>query len=59
MQDGPRSLGEVPGMTRKLPKKDVVIIGFDWTGAIHELTDEGLHVIAIEAVSWTPAPTLW
>ena len=23
MQDGPGSLGEVPGMTRKLPKKDV------------------------------------
>ena len=37
-------------VARRLPKKDVVIIGLGWTGAImaHELTDEGLDVIAIE-----------
>lgn len=31
------------------PRKDVVIIGLGWTGAImaSELTDEGLDVIAI------------
>ena len=30
-------------MARRLPKKDVVIIGLGWTGSImaHELTDEG------------------
>ena len=37
-------------MAQKLPKKDVTIIGLGWTGSIlaHELTDEGLDVIAIE-----------
>jgi gluconate 2-dehydrogenase alpha chain len=46
-------------MTRKLPKKDVVIIGLGWTGSImaHELTDEGLDVIAIERGPWRDAPT--
>jgi len=46
-------------MVRKLPKKDVVIIGLGWTGAIlaHELTDEGLEVVAIERGPWRDAPT--
>jgi gluconate 2-dehydrogenase alpha chain len=46
-------------MPRKLPKKDVVIIGFGWTGAImaNELTDEGLDVIAFERGPWRDAPT--
>ena len=41
-------------MARKLPKKDVVIIGLGWTGSIlaNELTDEGLDVIAIERGPW-------
>ncbi len=47
---GPRGLdAEKPlrdAMARKLPKKDVVIIGLGWTGSIlaNELTDEGLDV---------------
>jgi gluconate 2-dehydrogenase alpha chain len=46
-------------MARRLPKKDVVIIGFGWTGSImaHELTDEGLDVIAIERGPWRDSPT--
>jgi len=46
-------------MAHKLPKKDVVIIGLGWTGSImaHELTDEGLDVIAIERGPWRDAPT--
>ena len=46
-------------MSRKLPKKDVVIIGLGWTGSImaNELTDEGLDVIAIERGPWRDAPT--
>ena len=46
-------------MTRKLPKKDVVIVGLGWTGSImaHELTDEGLDVVAIERGPWRDAPT--
>jgi gluconate 2-dehydrogenase alpha chain len=41
-------------MTRKLPAKDVVIIGLGWTGSIlaNELTDEGLDVVAIERGPW-------
>ncbi len=41
-------------MTTKLPKTDVVIIGFGWTGAImaQELTDAGLNVLAIERGQW-------
>ena len=37
-------------MAKRLPAKDVVIIGFGWTGAIlgQELTDEGLDVVAID-----------
>ena len=41
-------------MAKKLPAKDVVIIGLGWTGSIlaNELTDEGLDVIAIERGPW-------
>ena len=46
-------------MARKLPHKDVVIVGLGWTGSImaHELTDHGLDVIAIERGPWRDAPT--
>ncbi len=46
-------------MAHRLPKKDVVIIGLGWSGSImaHELTDEGLDVIAIERGPWRDAPT--
>src|SRR6201989_942589 len=46
-------------MAKRLPKKDVVIIGLGWTGSImaNELTDEGLEVIAIERGPWRDAPT--
>jgi gluconate 2-dehydrogenase alpha chain len=46
-------------MSRKLPKKDVVIIGLGWTGSImaNELTDEGLDVIAIERGPWRDTAT--
>lgn len=37
-------------MATKKPKVDVVIVGMGWTGAImaKELTDAGLHVVALE-----------
>ena len=46
-------------MARKLPAKDVVIIGLGWTGSImaYELADAGLDVIAIERGPWRNAPT--
>jgi gluconate 2-dehydrogenase alpha chain len=46
-------------MARRLPRKDVVIIGLGWTGSImaNELTDEGLEVMAIERGPWRDAPT--
>ena len=46
-------------MARRLPKKDVVIIGLGWTGSImaQELTDEGLDVMAIERGPWRDTPT--
>jgi gluconate 2-dehydrogenase alpha chain len=46
-------------MARRLPRKDVVIIGLGWTGSImaQELTDEGLDVIAIERGPWRDTPT--
>ena len=60
--DGPRRVDcpkgdEDAAMAHKLPKKDVVIIGLGWTGSImaHELTDEGLDVIAIERGPWRDA----
>jgi gluconate 2-dehydrogenase alpha chain len=41
-------------MTTKLPRKDVVVIGLGWTGAIiaNEMADEGLEVVAIERGPW-------
>jgi gluconate 2-dehydrogenase alpha chain len=46
-------------MARKLPRRDVVIVGLGWSGAImaHELTEAGLDVIAIERGPWRDAPT--
>jgi gluconate 2-dehydrogenase alpha chain len=46
-------------MAKKLPRKDVVIVGLGWTGCIlaNELTDEGLDVIAIERGPWRDAAT--
>ena len=37
-------------MSKTLAKKDVVVIGFGWTGAIiaKELTEAGLNVLALE-----------
>ena len=37
-------------MAKTMPKKDVVVIGFGWTGAIisKELTEAGLNVLALE-----------
>lgn len=41
-------------MATKLPRKDVVVVGLGWAGAIiaSELTDEGLDVVAIERGPW-------
>jgi putative tryptophan/tyrosine transport system substrate-binding protein len=41
-------------MAKKLPPRDVVIIGLGWTGSIlaHELCDAGLSVTAIERGPW-------
>jgi gluconate 2-dehydrogenase alpha chain len=46
-------------MARRLPHKDVVIVGLGWTGSIlaNELTDAGLEVIAIERGPWRAAAT--
>ena len=37
-------------MARQMPKKDVVIVGFGWTGSIlaMELSKEGLDIVALE-----------
>ena len=48
-------------MARKLPAKDVVVIGLGWTGSIlsYELADAGLEVVAIESspeLAATPPP---
>jgi len=41
-------------VARKLPRKDVAIIGLGWTGSIlaQELTGEGLDVVCIERGPW-------
>ena len=41
-------------MAKRLPRKDAVIIGLGWTGAIlaNFLTDAGLEVVAIERGPW-------
>lgn len=46
-------------MAQKLPHKDVVIIGFGWTGAImaYEFTGAGLDVAAIERGAWHDTAT--
>jgi gluconate 2-dehydrogenase alpha chain len=46
-------------MARKLPHKDVVIIGLGWTGSIlaNELTDAGLDVVAVERGPWRNTST--
>jgi gluconate 2-dehydrogenase alpha chain len=46
-------------MAKKLPRKDVVIVGLGWTGSIlaNELTDEGLDVIAFERGPWRDTAT--
>jgi len=52
-------------MARKLPHKDVAIIGLGWTGAIlaYELSSMGLDVVAIERGPWrdtaTDFPPAW
>ena len=46
-------------MARKLPAKDVVIIGLGWTGSIlaYELAKTGLNVVAIERGPWRDTAT--
>ena len=46
-------------MARKLPAKDVVIIGLGWTGSIlaYELAEAGLDVVAIERGPWRNTAT--
>jgi gluconate 2-dehydrogenase alpha chain len=46
-------------MARKLPPKDVAIIGLGWTGSIlaNELTDAGLEVVAVERGPWRDTGT--
>jgi gluconate 2-dehydrogenase alpha chain len=46
-------------MAKKLPAKDVAVIGLGWTGAIlaQELTDQGLDVVAIERGPWRDTAT--
>src|SRR6218665_3841055 len=48
-----------PEMARMMPRKDVVIIGLGWTGAIlaQELTQAGLNVVAIERGPWRDTAT--
>jgi gluconate 2-dehydrogenase alpha chain len=46
-------------VTKLLPRKDVVIVGLGWTGAIlaHELAQAGLNVVAIERGPWRDTAT--
>ena len=46
-------------MAKLLPRKDVVVVGLGWTGAIlaHELTEAGLEVVAIERGPWRDTAT--
>src|SRR4051794_41965368 len=46
-------------MARKLPAKDVAIIGLGWTGSIlaYELASAGLDVVAIERGPWRDTAT--
>jgi len=46
-------------MPKRLPPKDVAIIGLGWTGSIlaNELTDAGLDVVAVERGPWRNTAT--
>ncbi|MYZ46606.1 GMC family oxidoreductase [Propylenella binzhouense] len=46
-------------MAKKLPKVDVLLVGFGWTGAImaQELTEAGLDVLALERGVWRDTST--
>ena len=46
-------------MAKRLPHKDVVVVGLGWAGSIiaNELTDEGLDVVAIERGPWRDTAT--
>jgi gluconate 2-dehydrogenase alpha chain len=46
-------------MTRRLPRKDVVIVGLGWTGSIlaYELAEAGLDVVALERGPWRDTAT--
>lgn len=46
-------------MARKLPAKDVVIVGLGWTGSIlgYELAKRGLDIVAIERGPWRDTAT--
>lgn len=46
-------------MARKLPRKDVVVIGLGWTGSIlsYEMAKAGLDVVAIERGPWRDTAT--
>lgn len=46
-------------MAKILPRRDVVIVGFGWTGAImaEQLTAEGLDVVALERGVWRNTST--
>src|ERR1700755_2641750 len=46
-------------MTKILPRKDVVIVGLGWAGAIlaNDMTDQGLDVLAIERGPWRDTAT--
>ncbi|MEO7054779.1 MAG: GMC family oxidoreductase, partial [Rhizomicrobium sp.] len=46
-------------MAQLLPRKDVVIMGLGWTGAVlaQELTGAGLDVVAIERGTWRDTAT--
>ena len=46
-------------MTRIMPEREVVIVGFGWTGSIvaEQLTDAGMDVLALERGYWTNTST--
>lgn len=46
-------------MTKHLPRVDVVLVGFGWTGAIlaEKLTAAGVEVLALERGPWRDTPT--
>jgi gluconate 2-dehydrogenase alpha chain len=46
-------------MARKLPARDVAVVGLGWTGSIlaYMLAEEGLDVVAIERGPWRDTAT--